>query len=394
MFFDKPVTEIKNKTNIFNFFNKLLFLATMEFILHNTFLFSEMLKSVHLFSLFYGTEPQNIGLKLVPLPTTGKMLEGEEIYENSLGPTDFTIGFDGSIYIADTVNEKIKKFSMKGELLFISSAKLAGLKNICVDSKGNILVVQQLNNKLKFLLLTIKDGKEEINEILLPDELKEDTSISECFSTSKGFIFICNPKYYYRIGPDFKNIEKFESAGYYCSPYLLSHDLYYSYKFEKSGTKELIRIFHIDGKKTEILLDIFRPLFISIRKETGEELKRVTIFSKDFEEEKRYPLDLHIVKTDERGHFYILKQPLEIRWISLRKDKLFGVLQSTAILEYDRDGKFVEVRAIFNEFGPSFKLDPEGNVYYLDFKSDRVDVMMAPAPETDSKLKKRGDGKK
>jgi len=52
-------------------------------------------------------------------------------------------------------------------------------------------------------------------------------------------------------------------------------------------------------------------------------------------------------------------------------------------LEYDENGQFVGLRAVIAGkpmFSPWVKVDLEGNVYWLDFQADHLDVMMAPVP--------------
>lgn len=62
----------------------------------------------------------------------------------------------------------------------------------------------------------------------------------------------------------------------------------------------------------------------------------------------------------------------------------FFVVRSYAVLKYDDEGNFVGMRAVINGFTmPSihwFEVDPQGNVYYLNYRTNQVDVMMAPAP--------------
>ncbi len=77
--------------------------------------------------LSYGSGPNNIGL----------IDEGEGA---QAGPASFCTDKDGTLYIADTVNNKIKIFSTDGKFLDAISLKGEGPNDITLDEKGNIYV--------------------------------------------------------------------------------------------------------------------------------------------------------------------------------------------------------------------------------------------------------------
>ncbi|MCW5934572.1 MAG: hypothetical protein KIT45_09785 [Fimbriimonadia bacterium] len=89
-------------------------------------------------------------------------------------------------------------------------------------------------------------------------------------------------------------------------------------------------------------------------------------------------------KLDGRDALFLVAEPSQLRWE--RRGEI-QVLSRYSILEYDRQGAFVGVRAQFND--PDFQahksmtnvwdIDREGNLYYLDFQADHLRVMKVAA---------------
>lgn len=84
--------------------------------------------------LSYGSGRKDIGV-----------INGEEGAQ--AGPASFCAGSDGTLYIADTVNNKIKIYSAEGKFLSAISLKGEGPNDIIVDEEGNIFVYD-LNGSL------------------------------------------------------------------------------------------------------------------------------------------------------------------------------------------------------------------------------------------------------
>jgi hypothetical protein len=64
----------------------------------------------------------------------------------------------------------------------------------------------------------------------------------------------------------------------------------------------------------------------------------------------------------------------------------FKVLHWLVVMEYDKQGNWLGVRAVLSQ--PTFAsieqlwdVDESGNIYWLDFKVDHLEVMMAPVPK-------------
>jgi len=78
------------------------------------------------------------------LKDIGVINEGEGA---QAGPASFCTGSDGTLYIADTVNNKIKIYSAEGKFLSAVSLKGQGPNDISLDKNGNIYVYD-LNGSL------------------------------------------------------------------------------------------------------------------------------------------------------------------------------------------------------------------------------------------------------
>ena len=103
--------------------------------------------------------------------------------------------------------------------------------------------------------------------------------------------------------------------------------------------------------------------------------------------EKLVPIGVSDIFCDKRGHFYTLWSPVVSYHQALKPDNpRFFVVRYDALMEYDEEGNFVGVRAVINGFTmPSIhwiEVDSHGNIYWLDFKADHLDVMMAPVPKS------------
>ena len=132
---------------------------------------------------------------------------------------------------------------------------------------------------------------------------------------------------------------------------------------------------------SEYVGPVFSRVETTVYAPDGSVVRKVTIPSNSFSEiEKQLPSGGVVIEgTDGRGHFYTMRSPLEIHHIAVGDS---FVVHYYAILEYDQNGKFIGVRAVlrggFMTTGHWVKVDTAGNVYWLDFQADRVNIMMAP----------------
>ncbi|MCM8759347.1 MAG: hypothetical protein NC906_06210 [Candidatus Omnitrophica bacterium] len=351
-------------------------------------------KPVVLFSLKYGDQPDYVGL-YVPGPEEGE-------------PTtisDFAIGTDGSIYIADNVNKKVKKFSRDGKLLMMTEGDLEGIQAITVDPKGRLFVCfygdRGISNQLA---IYDKDGKrlsedeKKVRELFKgltskTPRVKKETlgydipRLSKIWCDSSGNIHFRGGNLFYEIDPKLSQIEFFENK----FPYV--NRKRYSYELLRSN----IRAEHFNCRPdgsifSKYTIEILRPVEITIYNQDGSVGEKFILPRDGFGEiERLVPSGGGIHCCDQQGHFFMIRQPLKLYGLALMEKNKTEVLvgASYAVCEYDEKGKFIGIRVLLNAFYMSsihwIEVDPQGNIYYLDFKSDHVDVMMAPAPKVKRK---------
>jgi len=87
---------------------------------------------------------------------------------------------------------------------------------------------------------------------------------------------------------------------------------------------------------------------------------------------------------DGRGHILMFLHPQELRWHSVVPVDL-EVMRPIMVMEYDERGNRIGLRSVLGEYrwgAPGlirqWEVDRDGNLYYLEFQKDRVDVMMVP----------------
>ncbi len=86
-----------------------------------------------LFTLEYGKEDAQVG---VWLPEPGEHGGPPD------GPTGIAVGVDGTIYIADRINQSIKAFAESGEFLMRTEGELDNPHFLVVDSQGSIYAME------------------------------------------------------------------------------------------------------------------------------------------------------------------------------------------------------------------------------------------------------------
>ncbi len=141
--------------------------------------------------------------------------------------------------------------------------------------------------------------------------------------------------------------------------------------------------------------------------------KRVVVYNREGQEERSFQVpasgvlselerslgftDWLEVKIDGRGHLYAPTETREARWEAVWEgrevgDPYFEVLTGFVILEYDAEGNFVGERARVKMpyFGESlmsiryehphqvYDVDRAGNLYYLEFRRDGIEVWVSP----------------
>lgn len=349
-----------------------------------------------LFSVSYGKGLSQVGMS-IPHPTAE---DGGEAF----GPSDFAIGFDGSIYIGDEVNGKVKRFSRKGKLLMVTEGCIDRIAGMAVDKQGRIYIIHgTLSNKvavydekgrrLPDVESKIMKAAERLSEELgsTQPELKETifrgweglpAGAVKC-DADGNLYFLIGIRFTVKVDANFKRAQVVK--GY---PYPLGGaDFRYAYRLLPSQKQVERLVYGTDGSLVnQFLTNILQRAEVTIYRADGSVVRRFTLPEGKWSEvEKLVPVSSGRVICDGRGHFYTLRSPIVIRHIPLKPDNhRFYVVHFYAVIEYDDKGNFVGARAIINRFrmfSDWFKVDSQGNLYWLDFKADHLDVMMAPVPQ-------------
>lgn len=350
-----------------------------------------------LFSVSYGEGLSQVGI-FIPDPTA-------EDSGDASGPSDFEIGVDGSIYIGDQSNHKVKRFSRSGQLLMATEGDIDVIAGMAVDKQGRIYVIHgvacnevavydEKGRRLPDVESKIMKAAERLSKELESTQPKLKDDIFGSFGGLPGGAVKCDAEgnLYSRSGLQFavKIDANFERAQVVkgCSPYPLGSPNYtYGYRPLPSQKQAERLVYGTDGSLVnKFLTNILQRAEVTIYKADGSVVRRVILPKGEWSEvEKLVPVGCSDIICDGRGHFYTLWSPIAVYHIPLKSDNpRFFVVHYYAVMEYDDEGNFVGVRAIFNDFrmfSVPFEVDLQGNVYWLDFKADHLDVMMAPVPK-------------
>ncbi|MCM8816746.1 MAG: hypothetical protein NC913_04460 [Candidatus Omnitrophica bacterium] len=353
-----------------------------------------MTKPQVLFSIKYGDKPSEIGL-WIPGPEEGE-------------PTtisDFAIGADGSIYIADRVNRKIKRFNRQGKLLMCTEDVLDGIEAIGVNKKGQIFVIYFGNSSRSNQIAVydekgkrVSDSEKRIEKLLedltVTDSLvkiemrgiKRIPGLTWIWCDQSDNIYLRGGNIVFKIDAELKSASAFKKE----FPYPSGR---YSYNLLPAERYAENILYYLDGSVYKLQMPVLQLTEITVYNKSGSITKKFLLPKEGFSDiEKMVPIVSGGFLVDGKGNFYNIRYPLVCYANPLDKGKGLATNHFNALLEYDREGRFVGVRAIFDGFwirgDRQIEVDPQGNVYYLDFKSDHVDVMMAPAPKEGVKRNK------
>jgi len=346
-----------------------------------------------LFSIPYGKGPSQVGI-FIPHP---KVEDAGE----AAGPSDFEVGFDGSIYIGDEQNGKVKKFSRDGELLMMTEGRNDGIVSMTVDKQGRTYIIHgTLSNKVAVYddkgkrLLEVEKKIEEAaarlaehlkaNQPQLADEIFRWGGLpsGEVKCDGAGNLYFWCRGYIVKIDSQFTKAQIVK--GY---PLDEKDSYLYSFRYLPPEGEAKGLVYGVDGRLiSQYPIGILRRVEIIIYGADGLIVRRFILPQGEWSKvERLVPIGGGDIVCDGQGHFYTARSPVAAYHIPLRSDNPeFFVVHFDAVLEYNNKGSFVGVRAIINRFmrfTESFRVDKQGNVYWLDFKADRLNVMMAPAPQ-------------
>ncbi|MCM8759345.1 MAG: hypothetical protein NC906_06200 [Candidatus Omnitrophica bacterium] len=381
-----------------------------EQVMEEKILFQQVLTTPQkLFSLKYGAGQDEIGLHIP-----------EEPPDEYGCIVDIAVGIDGCIYIADFENGRIKKFDKTGRLLFLTEGRKK-INQIVVNSKGKIYGVS--NNKVVIYDKTGKellDEERKVEELLLR-EIKKNINTKDIDKIKAGgneagrfwiqrivcdledniFITVINTdnntEFLFKLDDELKFVKMFQRK-------MITEGMVYPYKcrylyqfryIPVESQKGEYRVHLVDGSINRFFLYALEHIEITIYNEENEICKTLTYPIKRFNDiEKNFlPFISDDVIADVRGHFFVERTMKDLYHKRLGPGKIgFDCYKigPYGIVEYDENLNFIGLRIIVYNFGGSnpWKVDPQGNIYYLDFKSDHVDVMMAPAPKKGAKRNK------
>ncbi len=346
-----------------------------------------------LFSLQYGKDSSQVGM-FIPHSTA------EDGGEPS-GPSDFAIGIDGGIYIGDQQNGKVKKFSRSRQLLMATEGRIDRIAGMAVDSHGRIYVIHgtasnevavydEKGKRLPDVERKITEAAEKLADNLASTQpqLKKDIFRGRRGVPAGAVRCDASGNVYFRSGQFTLKIDaQFAEAQAFKEHPLDAQDSRYSYRLLPPQKQVERLVYGTDGSLVnQFLTNVLQRAEVTIYGADGSVVRRFTLPRGEWSEvEKLVPVGGGDVDCDGRGHFYTRRSPVAVYHLPLKPDnRSFFVVRSYAVLEYDDKGGFVGLRAVINGFTmPSIhwvEVDPQGNVYWLDFKADHVDVMMAPAP--------------
>ena len=122
-------------------------------------------------------------------------------------------------------------------------------------------------------------------------------------------------------------------------------------------------------------------------------IRRITIPNEKsldkMEAESESP-DLRKVRADRRGNLFVPLEPLKIHWQAIETPYGEFAVKQVPIQEYAPDGKRIGLRAVIpiaDYGGPGGPVEPwdvdaPGNLYYLVWTKDALEVWLAPVPES------------
>jgi len=130
----------------------------------------------------------------------------------------------------------------------------------------------------------------------------------------------------------------------------------------------------------------FAPLDVIVYDGNGQEVRRFRLPAGGINQvEQSLCVGLEASKVDGGGRIYIVEEPRRLDWVKV--ENTFEVLKYYVVMGYDGQGNRIGVRAVYNKprYGRGqlrqiWDVDQTGNIYYLEFKPDHLNVMMAPVP--------------
>lgn len=346
-------------------YNKFIFLIGLV-ITCTTCVFSPVAHAETLFSLPYGTEDHQIRVYVPP----DDYVEGEA----DSGPFWFFVNeAQHTFYIADDASA-IKKFNLAGQFLGKISINLDIMRLFSIDDEGNIYIIHGV-------------ACEELSKVSNTGQILWTKSISEILQEQRGQDMFAT---YLYIDPN----------GFLYLEVTRINDVVYA-KLDKDGSfVENVPSNYIDGNGN---YHLFKPvysfgnLFIDDNNETGY---YTSGFDVDvFGQEKSFIKTIKIFLPEEYKNFntsrYVLEETVDSHGnifiaTSVRRDPTtqdildngLWINKDNIVYKFDSKGNFIS-KIQFPDGGlwcldKKFDIDNEGNLYYLQFHADKMDVVKVP----------------
>ncbi len=351
-------------------------------------------KKIKLFSIAYGEKDHQ--LMVDPLtPPAGLPREGML----GIGPTDFCVSWDGNLfYFLDIGNEQdgyafIKVFNRRGELvqkikcerdLLRGRIAVAPNGTIYLRWGGDFAVFDAQGAPQKELVRRLAEQYSQAREAGI-------TTYSDYLTTDlEGNLYMRA-----EVNEAEKTLRLNIAPGstYILLPAGVVDRRGYIWDILCEDPVEMVprRVLDIDGSL------IYETNVVAFKK------RRVTVYDKDGNQLREFWLPAGEVselersltfgvgagggdKIDGRGYLFVALEPRELRWYPITDDGEMRVLRSFVVMEYDAQGRRIGKRA---EVGmPDYPnpdsienvwdVDRLGNLYYLEFKKDQVEVWLVP----------------
>lgn len=334
---------------------------------------------IRLFSLTYGTESGQINLRF---PT----LDDEDDGEIGTGPTDFKVSWDGNaFYFAKANMRQVKVFNRQGQLTRTLMTDLKQLDRIAVAPSGDVY----LFTGSSFEVFDAQGQRQPERARTLESATKDLELLPQWFITDGSgnlYVGVSLPNEQevkmVRITPQGQTSILRRGAVERQNGFIWHEGL------AQPDQVVAQEVYGPDGQLFATYEEsAFAPEDVIVYNGDGQEVRRFRFPVGGLNQvEQSLCLGWEASQVDSNGRMYIVAE-------SRRQDEViveetFTMRKYFVVLSYDGQGNRVGVRAVYNKprYGSSeaprqqWDVDQAGNVYYLDFKADHVDVMMAPAP--------------
>ncbi len=366
-----------------------------------------------LFALKYGEADTQVGV-----------VKGEGGY---FGPSALVVADDGTIYIGDDQNDCVKRFDRRGNLL-MKTEPTRRIAMMGVDTSGRIYVLGGAG--LNVIRIYDSSGRRlrkregDIVRHLLRIQFPEDRSDWEQtleLNLSQGREvdllwemlhgeFQMTPWGDIYLLPEHERCEK-------CLPYIIRFPagqvtpqivsvpkellktrlydrtgcLYHFVRVSTPRTRRVERVWYdVSGRRAEDSdeVTVGQCAVVKVYNWQGALVRQISLPSSEPSDVECSMAWDDTAGIDSRGHVYRVGAPLRVFCVSRKPDDPdFHVRLGYTIVEYDAAGNFVGVRAVFS-YPPLggevawYAVDGAGNVYWVEYYAEHLEVMMAPVPQS------------